>query len=104
MNTMFDTILCVKTKPESLATYHEREEGRGGERESSQLLGFCVFNEPTMGLHRVTFYIHGCKKTPPTTTTGQIATEIHFLSARDHADELSLTRGENEDRSKSQFP
>jgi hypothetical protein len=75
--------------------YSEREEGGGRERESSKLRGFCVFNETTMGLHRVTFYIHGCKKTPPTTTTGQIATEVHFLSARDNADELSLTRREN---------
>ncbi len=31
----------------------------------------------------------------------ELATEVHFLSARSHADELSLTRRESEDRSKS---
>jgi hypothetical protein len=30
---------------------------------------------------------------------GEFATEVHFLSARGHADELSLTRRESEDRS-----
>ncbi len=35
---------------------------------------------------------------------GELATEVHFLSARGHADELSLTSGESEDRSKGRFP
>ncbi len=30
-----------------------------------------------------------------------LATKVHFLSAGSHADELSLTRRESEDRSKS---
>jgi hypothetical protein len=29
---------------------------------------------------------------------GEFATEVHFFSARGHADELSLTRAESEDR------
>ena len=32
---------------------------------------------------------------------GEFATEVHFLNTRSHADELSLTRRESEDRSKS---
>jgi hypothetical protein len=34
---------------------------------------------------------------------GDFGTEVHFLSARDHAYELSLTCGESEDGSKGRF-
>jgi hypothetical protein len=35
---------------------------------------------------------------------GEFDSEVYFLSARGHTDELSLARRESEDRSKSRFP
>ncbi len=37
----------------------------------------------------------------PLKCTSEFATEVHFLSTRSHADELSLTRRESEGRSQS---
>jgi hypothetical protein len=34
----------------------------------------------------------------------ELATEVHLLSARSHADELRLTGRESENRSESRFP